>query len=521
MKKQLFNVKTVLASVLLTLTSSAFGQTNVFDDIIATSPNHNLLEAALIQEGLDAALQDPTANLTVFAPDDNAMSALAAELGITDPQVDPTDLLATPDLDQILLYHVLGSTVASSGVTNGLIAAPLNTANTLKFTVDGANVYANQASITAVDLTADNGVVHVLDAVVLPNQTVADVAIGSAAHTSLVTAVVEARLLPALTDPFGIFTVFAPTNTAFDDAVTALGLADINALLALPNLSDILLYHVLGAEVQSGGVTNGLIATPLNAANTLKFTVDGAMVYANQAPISAVDLSSDNGVVHVLDAVVLANQTVADVAIGSAAHTSLVAAVVEARLLPALTDPFASLTVFAPTDAAFDALATALGTDLNGVLANPELADILLYHVIGAEVLSTDLTNGNVTTLNGQDVTVDLMTGVMINDANVTTADLTSDNGVVHVLDKVLVPSLASIVDNEIKDVTIFPNPAVDKIKLNGVNGSYIVTDLFGKTVLEGVSNGQFIDVNNLSEGTYIITVQDSVEVYQTQFVKL
>ena len=123
--------------------------------------------------------------------------------------------------------------------------------------------------------------------------------------------------------------------------------------------------------------------------------------------------------------------------------------------------------------------------------------------------------------MNGQDVTVDLMTGVMINDANVTTADLTSDNGVVHVLDKVLVPSLASIVDNEIKDVTIFPNPAVDKIKLNGVNGSYTVTDLFGKTVLEGVSNGQFIDVNNLSEGTYIITVHDSVEVYQTQFVKL
>jgi transforming growth factor-beta-induced protein len=245
------------------------------------------------------------------------------------------------------------------------------------------------------------------------------------------------------------------------------------------------------------------------------------MVYANQAPISAVDLTADNGVVHVLDAVVLPNQTVADVAIGSAAHTSLVAAVVEARLLPALTDPFASLTVFAPTDAAFDALATDLGTDLNGVLANPELADILLYHVIGAEVLSTDLTNGNVATLNGQDVTVDLTAGVMINDANVTAADLTSDNGVVHVLDKVLVPSLASIVDNEIKDVTIFPNPAVDKIKLNGVNGSYTVTDLFGKTVLEGVSNGQFIDVNNLSEGTYIITVQDSVEVYQTQFVKL
>ena len=288
MKKQLFNVKTVLASVLLTLTSSAFGQTNVFDDIIATSPNHNLLEAALIQEGLDAALQDPTATLTVFAPDDNAMSALASELGITDPQVDPTDLLATPDLDQILLYHVLGSTVASSGVTNGLIAAPLNTANTLKFTVDGANVYANQASITAVDLTADNGVVHVLDAVVLPNQTVADVAIGSAAHTSLVAAVVEARLLPALTDPFGTFTVFAPTNTAFDDAVVMM----FSPLPVIPNDS---VRKLISSEPVSP-VT--VIALPTAAVETavtspLPFTVTtGISVVEPNEPVLLLTVAS-------------------------------------------------------------------------------------------------------------------------------------------------------------------------------------------------------------------------------------
>ena len=486
-------------------------------DVAIGSAAHTSLVAAVVEAKLLPALTDPFASFTVFAPTNTAFDNAVASLGLADINA----LLALPNLGDILLYHVLGAEVPAAGVTNGLIASPLNTANTIKFTVDGSMVYANQAPISAVDLTADNGVVHVLDAVVLPNQTVADVAIGSAAHTSLVAAVVEAKLLPALTDPFASFTVFAPTNTAFDNTVSALGLGDINALLALPNLADILLYHVLGAEVPSGSVTNGLIAAPLNTANTIKFTVDGAMVYANQSPISAVDLTADNGVVHVLDAVILPNQTVADIAIGSAVHTSLVAAVVEAKLLPALTDPFASYTVFAPVDAAFDALAAALGTDLNGVLANPELADILLYHVIGAEVFSTDLTNGNVTTLNGQDVTVDLMSGVMINDATVTIADLTSDNGVVHVLDQVLVPSLTSVVENKNQNVTVFPNPTVNQIKLNGVNGSYTVTDLFGKTVLDGVSNGQFIDVNNLTEGTYIITVLDSENVYQTQFVKL
>jgi transforming growth factor-beta-induced protein len=91
----------------------------------------------------------------------------------------------------------------------------LNTANTLKVTIDGANVFVNQAQVSAADLLADNGAVHVLDAVVLPNTTVADIAIGSPAHTTLVAAVIEARLLPALTNPFSQLTVFAPTNDAY------------------------------------------------------------------------------------------------------------------------------------------------------------------------------------------------------------------------------------------------------------------------------------------------------------------
>ena len=492
-----------LTAGLIALSMSAFAQTNVFDDVIASSPNHNYLEAALIQEGLDAALQDPTASLTVFAPDDAAYSNLATALS-----TDIAGLLALPDLSDILLYHVLGVEVPSTGVTNGLIAPPLNNANTLKLTVDGANVYVNQASVTAVDLSTDNGVVHVIDAVVLPKQTVADVAIGSAAHTSLVAAVVEAKLLPALTDPLASYTVFAPTNTAFDNLAAALG-TDINGLLALPDLADILLYHVLGAEVQSPGVTNGLIAPPLNSSNTLKFTVDGANVFVNQAPISAVDLTSDNGVVHVIDAVVLPKQTVADIAIGSAEHTSLVAAVVEAKLLPALTDPLASYTVFAPTNTAFDNLAAALGTDINGLLANSNLTDILLYHVVDGQVLSTQLTNGTVPTLNGQSVTVDITSGVKINMSNVTTPDLLSDNGVVHVIDGVLVPSLTSVNEKEETMMEIYPNPAHQEFTVRTADqatNEIIISDFSGRVVYQSTITGTTtIDISNLKAGNYMV----------------
>ena len=499
------------------LSSSSFAQTNVFDDIIATSPNHTYLEAAILQEGLQGALQNPSANLTVFAPTDQAFTDLANALG-----TDINGLLALPNLDDILLYHVLGVTVPSSAVNNGAIVQPLSPTNSLKLTVTTAGgVFVNQAQVSTADLTSMNGVVHVLDAVVLPSTTVADIAIGSPAHTTLVAAVVEARLLPALTDPFASLTVFAPTNDAFSAALTALGIT-AGDLLASPDLSNILLYHVLGAEVLSTDLSNGLIASPLNTANTLKVTIDGTNVFVNQAQVSTADLTSMNGVVHVLDAVVLPNTTVADIAIGSPAHTTLVAAVVEARLLPALTDPFASLTVFAPTNAAFDDLAAALGTDLNGILALPELADILTYHVVAGAVMSTDLTDGPVATVNGTNIFVSLGAGVVINDANVTLADVSADNGVVHVLDKVLLPSFAGIEEGTVNQNSVYPNPTEDQIFISGIeDGNYSVIDLNGKVLLNGTfSSTQAIDMSNVQSGTYLMKMDDASGTRTVQIIK-
>ena len=312
-----------------------------------------------------------------------------------------------------------------------------------------------------------------------------DVIATSPNHTSLAAAIQQEGLVSALQNPSATLTVFAPDNTAFENLATALN-TNIAGLLALPNLSDILLYHVLGVTVDAAAVTNGAIVDPLNTANTIKMTKTSmGSVYANQAVVNGADLTADNGIVHSIDAVLLPYETVVDVAIDNG-FTSLTTAVVTAELLPALTNPLAELTVFAPTNQAFDNLAVALGTDINGLLANPELADILLYHVVSGTVLSTGLSNGMVPTLNGQSVTVDLSTGVMINSSNVTLADLTADNGVVHVVDAVLVPSLAAIDEMDQGSILIYPNPATEilNVKFEGNKFKNLsIVDLNGKQI--------------------------------------
>ncbi|MGM0478109.1 MAG: fasciclin domain-containing protein [Bacteroidota bacterium] len=484
-------------------------------DVAIDSPNHTTLVSAVIEARLLPELTDPFDTLTVFAPTDNGFSAALNELGIT-----AADLLADPDLANKLLYHVLGVEVTSGDLSNGDIVTPLNNNNTLKVTLDAGDVFINQAQVTNPDVSADNGTVHVLDAVVLENETVADIAIDSPDHTTLVSAVVEARLLPALTDPFDTTTVFAPTDAAFTDALNALNIS-AGDLLADPDLANILLYHVLGAEVTSGDLSNGDIATPLNSNNTLKVTIDGSDVFINQAQVTTPDLAADNGTVHVLDEVVLENETVADIAIDSPDHTTFVSAVIEARLLPAATDPFDTMTVFAPTDAAFTQYLSDEGISAGDLLASPDLTDILLYHVLGAEVLSTDLTNGPVTTINGADVVVDLSNGVMINSANVTAPDLTADNGVVHALDYVLDPAEASIKDENIVEVKLFPNPAVNNIQVTGFDkANYTVVNSAGSIVKNGELQGSTINVETLDHGTYTILLNNEKQSAQSTFVK-
>ncbi|MEM7162001.1 MAG: fasciclin domain-containing protein [Bacteroidota bacterium] len=455
---------------------------------VAIDNGFTTLTAAVVAAELLPALTNPFAEYTVFAPTDDAFDNLPA--GTLDALLmDPT-----ADLQDILLYHVIGSVVQSTDLSNGLLADPLNTANNLKITVTGnSEVFVNQAQVALPDVNADNGTVHVIDAVVLPSETVVDVAIDNGFST-LTTAVIEAELLPALTDPFAEFTVFAPTDDAFD----ALPAGTLDALLMDPtgDLQDILLYHVIGSEVASTDLSNGLIADPLNTANTLKVTVTGnSEVFVNQAQVALPDVGADNGLVHVIDAVVLPSETVVDVAIDNG-FTVLTAAVTAAELIPALSDPFAEYTVFAPTDAAFGELPVAL---LNDLLSDPtgDLQDILLYHVIGSEVLAADVSNGLIADpLNNENTLKFTVTGmgeVFANQAQVALPDVGADNGVVHVIDAVVLP-VETVADVAIDNGFTTLTTAVVEAELLPA-----LTDPFAEFTVFAPTNDAFAD---LPDGT-------------------
>ena len=216
----------------LTLTSLlSFSQSTVVD-IIVDSPDHTLLEAAVIEANLAGALSDTSGSFTVFAPTDDAFVTLTTELGIT-----ADDLLALDELTNILLYHVVAATALSGDLMDGDTFETLY-GDVVTVTLGDGTVMINNAMVTVADITADNGVVHVIDAVLLPpteveTTTVVDVIVGSDDHTVLELALVQEGLVETLGGE-GPFTVFAPTDTAF--AVLA-GLFDVEVveLLELQN----------------------------------------------------------------------------------------------------------------------------------------------------------------------------------------------------------------------------------------------------------------------------------------------
>jgi len=212
----------------------------------------------------------------------------------------------------------------------------------------------------------------------------------------------------------------------------------------------------------------------------------------------------------ILSLVSFAQNSVVDIIVNSADHDTLEAAVIAAELADDLSGP-GPFTVFAPTDAAFAALPS--GT-IETLLADPTgtLAQILLYHVVGAQALSTDLSDGQtITTLLGEDITVTIDTnGVMINNAMVVVADILADNGVVHVIDAVLIPQLpSSVLTTETMKLNI-QNPVMENINIPSTGNSNVqIFTPSGQVVYSQNFNGSIdIDTRNLSSGIYLLQVE-------------
>ena len=385
-------------------------------DIAAANSNFTTLVTALQVTGLDAALQEP-GPFTVFAPTDAAFAALPP--GVLDA------LLATPDqLAQVLLYHVASGAVLSGDLAEGPLVMLQGAAAAITLS-GGAKI--DGVSIVTTDIIASNGVIHVIDEVLLPPGNIVEIAAANPNFSTLVAAVVAAGLADTLAND-GPFTVFAPTDAAF--AALPPGVLD-DLLADTAKLQQVLLYHVLSGRVRSTDLVDGPVTTLQGAPATIAVagpTIDGVSIIA-------ADIEALNGVIHVIDEVLLPPNIV-EIAIANTNFSTLVTAVVAAGLADTLANdgPF---TVFAPTDAAFAALPPGVLDDL---LADPDyLRQVLLYHVVPGRVLSTDLVDGKVATAQGAAALIDVA-GPTIDGVSIIAADIQALNGVIHVIDEVLLP---------------------------------------------------------------------------------
>jgi len=266
----------------------------------------SILVEAVVAADLAGTLSGP-GPLTVFAPTNDAFAALLAELGVTKAQLLADKALLT----QVLTYHVLPGKVLKADVPAGKAITTVQ-GGIFKVDVMGSDLVITDgrnrtAKITATDLIATNGVIHVVDKVILPaNQNIVETAIAADPEFSiLVEAVVAANLQGTLSGT-GPFTVFAPTNAAFAALLVELGVTKDALLADVPLLTKVLTYHVVNGRVLKADVPVGA-AIPTVEGGT--FTVDGTLAITDQrgrkAAIVATDVLTSNGVIHVIDKVIL------------------------------------------------------------------------------------------------------------------------------------------------------------------------------------------------------------------------
>ena len=432
---------------------------------------------------------------TVFAPTNDAFAALLSSLDGFDSLEDfdtdaEKDLLAT-----ILTYHVVaGASVLSTDLSDGQMVTTAQ-GEDLNISLDGGvfiqDAAASGAQVTLADVEASNGVVHVIDAVLIPQAVLDALAAGMDEEASdnlveivvatetlsiLEAAVIKADLAATLSSD-GPFTVFAPTDDAFVALLDILGddynsLDDFDTEEELALLTDILLYHVIPAKVLAADLSPSMVGTALQDNMLAVIASNGTFVIGDasdvDANITATDIIASNGVAHTIDKVLLPQSaidfvtnmnmmSIVELAVATDDLSILVDALVQADAgLVDVLNGEGPFTVFAPTNQAFVDLLDTLGNEYNSLadFDTPEekqlLATILTFHVsAGAAVMSTDLTdNQEIPTVQGEALVAIIAHEIRVFDktgkgAEVIGADNVASNGIVHVIDKVLLPQAA------------------------------------------------------------------------------
>ncbi|MDT0608560.1 fasciclin domain-containing protein [Croceitalea rosinachiae] len=428
-------------------------ETTTIVDLAIDTADLSILVEALTAANLVETLQ-ADGPFTVFAPTNEAFTAFLAANNFASLSEVPNDLLT-----DVLLNHVVSGTNLSSSLSTGYVSS-LSTAGAdgrnLSLFIDTASgvVINGVATVTNADNEADNGVVHIVNSVIgLPN--IVDHAVANGALSSLVGALTtdnNTTFTDLLSSDTNVYTVFAPVNDAFT-AFTNPNDNDINSVLS---------YHVIpGAAVSSDQLMNMYVSTVATNAdgdnlNQYISTDDGVLINGTSSVVIA-DVIATNGVIHAVDGVIDL-PTVTTFAVADATFAPLVAALTEgtpATDFVSVLNGEGPFTVFAPTDTAFQALLDS-NMEWNSVTDIDEalLTSVLQHHVVTpGNVRSSDLTNPGDTspstleddaikiTLPGTgDNIADVTDGAGNTDIGIVVVDVQANNGVIHVLNKVMIP---------------------------------------------------------------------------------
>lgn len=430
-------------------------QQTIVDRAIATPDLTSLVAALQAADGNLVGVLSGNGPFTVLAPTNAAFAAFLDANNFNSLDEVPTDVLS-----QILLNHVIAGSVSSSdliGLGNGYTSTQADGAGNQKlslyFNTSNGVRFNNVSSVSSADITASNGIIHIVDAVIgLPN--IVDHAVANANFSSLVGALTadgNTTFTNLLSTP-GDFTVFAPTNDAFTNFTNPNGNA----------LASILSNHVIaGTTAISTGLSNSYVNTAATFNNTtdhflsMYINTDNGVRINGISSVVIADVVATNGVIHAVDTVIDL-PTVVDFALADPTFETLVAALTRDDLTfdyvttlstPNGTSP-APFTVFAPTNTAFGELLTELNVDNLSDIAEPTLKATLDHHAVASlNVKSSQLTdNFTVPTLGGN-ITANITGGATLTDtnnrtSNIIAVDVQASNGIIHVIDKVVLPPL-------------------------------------------------------------------------------
>lgn len=441
-----------------------------------------LLDAVNAVEGLGETLLNAS-NITVFAPTNDAFGAALEAFGASNLEELVAAIGGVDNLEIVLGYHVVPSVAFSGDIPEGdttlnTLAGQEITVNKTGATVTVTDTDGNIAHVVTPDIEIENGVVHVINRVILPELEIEEEeelptlveAAEAAGLNILLQAVGAVDGLGAALLAQEAITVFAPTDEAFGDALEAFGAENlgelVEALGGIDELNAVLGIHVVPTVAFAGDLAEGDNVVPTLAEEELTVTRSGSSVTVTDPNgrtfnVIVADVAIENGVVHVIDGVLLTEQEEEEdlpnlvEAAQEAGLTILLDAVGAVDQLGETLLAQEAITVFAPTNDAFaDALEAFNAENLEELVAElgglDALGTVLGFHVVPVVAFANDLAEGAnvVPTLSGQDLTVTrsganvTVTDAAGNTASVIAADVAIENGVVHVIDAVLLPNL-------------------------------------------------------------------------------